>query len=132
VELFADAVIHYEDTQIYTKGNHTMHFGFQGYRYRVDTFYSGNNGEAGTILFNGFYTTSAPGQVPPSAAVLAAPRSRFHAGPAARNPGRRQRRYLGPALELPGRVLPGRLARHSAPDPQPGLALGTAHALGRS
>ena len=41
--------IHYEDTMILTKGNHTMHFGFQGYRYRVDTFYSGNNGRAGTI-----------------------------------------------------------------------------------
>ena len=60
-QLFADAVIHYEDTLILTKGNHTMHFGFQGYRYRVDTFYSGNNGRAGTILFNGYYTTKTPG-----------------------------------------------------------------------
>jgi hypothetical protein len=60
-QLFADAVIHYEDTLIMTKGNHTMHFGFQGYRYRVDTFYSGNNGRAGTILFNGYYTTQVPG-----------------------------------------------------------------------
>lgn len=56
-QLFADAVIHYEDTMILTKGKQTMHFGFQGYRYRVDTFYSGNNGVAGTILFNGYYTT---------------------------------------------------------------------------
>ena len=46
----------YEDTLIWTKGTHTMHFGFQGYRYRMDTFYSGNNGEAGTFLFNGQYT----------------------------------------------------------------------------
>jgi len=61
VQLFADTVIHYEDTLIYTKGNHTMHFGFQGFRYRVDTFYSGNNGEAGTFIFGGFYTTSTPG-----------------------------------------------------------------------
>jgi hypothetical protein len=60
-QLFADAVIHYEDTLIMTKGNHTMHFGFQGYRYRMDTFYSGNNGRAGTILFNGYYTTQTPG-----------------------------------------------------------------------
>jgi hypothetical protein len=58
VQLFADTVIHYEDTVIYTKGTHTMHIGFQGYRYRIDTFYSGNNGEAGTILFNGQYTTA--------------------------------------------------------------------------
>ncbi len=48
-QLFADTVIHYEDTLILTKGTNTMHFGFQGYRYRMDTFYSGNNGRAGTI-----------------------------------------------------------------------------------
>ena len=60
-QLFADAVIHYEDTMILTKGNNTMHFGFQGYRYRMDTFYSGNNGVAGTILFNGYYTTKTIG-----------------------------------------------------------------------
>jgi hypothetical protein len=58
LQLFGDTVIHYEDTVIYTKGAHTMHIGFQGYRYRLDTFYSGNNGEAGTFLFNGQYTTA--------------------------------------------------------------------------
>ena len=55
-QLFADTVIHLEDTLIWTKGTHTMHMGFQAYRYRVDTFYSGNNGRAGTILFDGQYT----------------------------------------------------------------------------
>ena len=60
-QLFADTVIHYEDTLILTKGTHTMHFGFQGYRYRMNTFYSGNNGRAGTILFNGYYTTRTAG-----------------------------------------------------------------------
>lgn len=59
VQLFADAVIHYEDTLIWTKGTHTMHIGFQGYRYRIDTFYSGNFGEAGIFNFNGQYTTSS-------------------------------------------------------------------------
>jgi len=54
--LVGDTVIQYEDTLILTKGNHTMHFGFQGYRYRQDVFYAGNNGEAGTFLFNGQYT----------------------------------------------------------------------------
>jgi len=34
IKLFADTVIHYEDTIIWTKGSHTMHIGFQGYRYR--------------------------------------------------------------------------------------------------
>ena len=51
-----DTVIQYEDTLIWTKGRHTMHFGFQGFRYRQDVFYAGNNGVAGTILFNGQYT----------------------------------------------------------------------------
>jgi hypothetical protein len=60
-QLFADTVIHFEDTVIWTKGSHTMRFGFQGFRYRVDTFYSGNNGRAGTFLFNGQYTSNAPG-----------------------------------------------------------------------
>jgi hypothetical protein len=55
-QLFADTVIHLEDTLIWTKGSHTMHIGFQAYRYRMDTFYSGNNGRAGTFLFNGQYT----------------------------------------------------------------------------
>ncbi len=60
-QLFADTVIHYEDTLVWSRGSHNMHFGFQGYRYRVDTFYSGNNGRAGTFLFNGQYTSVAPG-----------------------------------------------------------------------
>ena len=60
-QLFADTVLQYEDTAIWTKGSHTMRFGFQFYRYRVDTFYSGNNGRAGTFLFNGQYTSNAPG-----------------------------------------------------------------------
>ena len=61
-ELFADAVIQYEDTLIWTKGNHTMRFGFQGFRERINTFYSGNSGRAGTFSFNGQYTAGpAPG-----------------------------------------------------------------------
>jgi carboxypeptidase family protein len=60
-QLFADTVIHVEDTMIWTRGSHTMRLGFQAYRYRVDTFYSGNNGRAGTFLFNGQYTSAAPG-----------------------------------------------------------------------
>ncbi len=55
-QLFADTVIQYEDTATLTKGAHTLHFGFQGWRDRVDTFYSGNNGKAGTFTFDGRYT----------------------------------------------------------------------------
>jgi len=61
-ELFADAVIQYEDTVTISKGSHTFHLGFQGWRERIDTFYSGNNGEAGTFTFGGGYTTAVPGQ----------------------------------------------------------------------
>ncbi len=55
-QLFADAVIQYEDTVILTHGKNTFHLGFQGWRQRIDTFYSGNNGRAGTFSFNGQFT----------------------------------------------------------------------------
>ena len=55
-QLFADTVIQYEDTLNVTKGAHNLHFGFQGWRQRIDTFYSGNNGRAGTFTFDGRYT----------------------------------------------------------------------------
>ncbi len=55
-QLFADAVIQYEDTVHVAKGSHNMNFGFQGWRQRIDTFYSGNNGRAGTFTFDGRYT----------------------------------------------------------------------------
>ena len=61
IQLFADTVIQYEDTAIFTKGTHTLKFGFQGYRIRLDTFYSGNNGAAGSINFNGQYTNAGLG-----------------------------------------------------------------------
>jgi hypothetical protein len=49
-------VIQYEDTAILTKGAHTIRFGFQGFRQRINTFYSGNNGLAGTFTYNGQYS----------------------------------------------------------------------------
>ncbi len=55
-QLFADTVIQYEDTMTISKGVHTMHLGFQGWRDRINTFYSGNNGLAGTFTFDGRYT----------------------------------------------------------------------------
>ena len=58
-QLFADTTIEYEDTAILTKGSHTMHFGFQGYRQRINTFYSGNNGLGGTFSYNGQYSGRA-------------------------------------------------------------------------
>jgi hypothetical protein len=69
-QLFADTVIQYGDTLIVTKGSHTMHLGFQGQRQRVDTFYSGNNGRAGTFTFDGRYTA---GPSPLATATAATP-----------------------------------------------------------
>ncbi len=53
---FASTVIQAEDTAIITKGSHTMHAGFQYFRERINVFYSGNEGLAGTFGFNGQYT----------------------------------------------------------------------------
>lgn len=55
-QLFADTVIQAEDTVNVTRGAHTMHIGFQVWRQRLDTFYSGNNGLSGTFNFDGRYT----------------------------------------------------------------------------
>jgi hypothetical protein len=55
-QLFADTVGQLEDTISITHGTHTFHIGFQAWRERIDTFYSGNNGEAGTFTFDGRYT----------------------------------------------------------------------------
>jgi len=61
-QLFADTVIQLEDTMTITRGSHVFHLGFQAWRDRIDTFYSGNNGEAGTFTFDGRYTTPSPGE----------------------------------------------------------------------
>lgn len=58
-QLFADTVIQYGDTLLLNRGSHTMHIGFQGFRQRVNTFYSGNNGLAGTFTYNGQYSGRA-------------------------------------------------------------------------
>jgi Carboxypeptidase regulatory-like domain/TonB dependent receptor len=55
-QLFADTVIQYGDTVTWNKGAHNLKFGFQGWRQRLDTFYSGNNGLSGSMNFNGQYT----------------------------------------------------------------------------
>jgi len=60
-QLFADTVIQFEDTMTITHGSHVFHLGVQAWRDRIDTFYSGNNGRAGTFTFDGRYTTPAPG-----------------------------------------------------------------------
>jgi hypothetical protein len=56
IQLFADTVIQISDTAVLTKGEHTIKLGFQVFRERLDTFYSGNNGAAGSFTFDGQYT----------------------------------------------------------------------------
>ena len=55
-QLFANTVIQFNDTGILTAGRHVMHVGFQFLRYRLNTFYSGNSGTAGTFTYNGQFS----------------------------------------------------------------------------
>lgn len=57
---FDDAVIQASDTVIITRSRHIFHTGFEFWRDRVNTFYTGNNGALGSINFTGIYTASAP------------------------------------------------------------------------
>lgn len=57
---FQDAVIQASDTVIVTHNRHVFHTGFEFWRDRVNTFYTGNNGSLGSINFSGIFTSSAP------------------------------------------------------------------------
>jgi hypothetical protein len=56
ISLFSDTVIQLSDTAVVTKGSHNIKIGGQYFRERLDTFYSGNNGAAGTFTFDGQFT----------------------------------------------------------------------------
>ena len=116
-QLFADTVIQYGDTVTWNKGAHNIKFGFQGWRQRLDTFYSGNNGLSGNMNYDGRYTgwplligyaTSCTGASP---LVSVKPTSCW----AFRNHRRRyQRRHVGPAREYLLGLRAGRLAGNAA------------------
>jgi hypothetical protein len=53
---FNDTVIQFDDGVTITHGKHVFKTGFQLWRYRLNTFYSGNSGEYGSILFGGDFT----------------------------------------------------------------------------
>jgi hypothetical protein len=57
---FNDAVIQASDAVVLTHNRHVLHFGFEYWRDRINTFYTGNNGALGAILFNGAFTSSDP------------------------------------------------------------------------
>ena len=56
VQNFHDTVFQYEDNLSITHGKHTFKVGFQYFRQRIDTYYSGNNGTLGFFNFTGFYS----------------------------------------------------------------------------
>jgi hypothetical protein len=49
-------VIQVDDGVTITRGKHVFKTGFQMWRFRLNTFYSGNSGEYGSILFGGAFT----------------------------------------------------------------------------
>ncbi|MBV8438654.1 MAG: TonB-dependent receptor [Silvibacterium sp.] len=53
---FADTVIQFSDGLVITRGKHVYKTGFQMWRYRVNTFYTGNSGAYGSILFGGGFS----------------------------------------------------------------------------
>ena len=55
-QLFASTVIQGDDTVIITKGQHTLHAGFQIFRERINVYYAGNNGNQGFLGYNGQYS----------------------------------------------------------------------------
>ncbi len=57
---FQDAVIQASDAVIITHNKHLFHTGFEFWRDRINTFYTGNNGALGQIQFNGQFTSQDP------------------------------------------------------------------------
>lgn len=55
-QLFHDTVFQYEDNLTKNMGRHTFRVGFQYFRQRINTYYSGNNGVLGFFDFSGQYT----------------------------------------------------------------------------
>jgi carboxypeptidase family protein len=58
---FQDAVIQASDAVVVTHNRHVFHTGFEFWRDRINTFYTGNNGALGEIRFSGLYTENAAG-----------------------------------------------------------------------
>lgn len=57
---FQDAVIQASDAAVLTHNKHVFHAGFEFWRDRINTFYTGNNGALGQIQFNGQFTSNDP------------------------------------------------------------------------
>ena len=55
-QLFPSTVIQLEDSVVLTKSKHILRLGFQAYRFRINPYYSGNNGRWGYMNFTGRFT----------------------------------------------------------------------------
>jgi Carboxypeptidase regulatory-like domain len=60
---FNDAVIQASDAVVMTHNRHVFKMGFEFWRDRINTFYTGNSGALGNISFNGAFTSSDPTNV---------------------------------------------------------------------
>jgi hypothetical protein len=60
IQSFKDAVIQVSDSVVITRNHHVFHTGFEFWRDRINTFYTGNSGELGAIIFTGQFTSNNP------------------------------------------------------------------------
>ena len=56
VEVFHDHTAQIGDSLTWTTGHHTIHAGFEFYKYIMNDWYSGNSGSSGAITFTGLFT----------------------------------------------------------------------------
>jgi Carboxypeptidase regulatory-like domain len=56
VEIFHDTTVEAEDALTWTHGNHSVHFGFEYFKYLMNDLYPGNQGLAGSFTFTGQFT----------------------------------------------------------------------------
>lgn len=56
VEIFHDTTVEAEDNLTWTHGTHSIHFGFEYFKYLMNDVYSGNQGAAGSFTFSGQFT----------------------------------------------------------------------------
>jgi hypothetical protein len=66
IQSFNDGVIQVSDGVVITRGRHVFHTGFELWRDRINTAYTGNSGDLGAIIFSGQYTSSSPTGVSPT------------------------------------------------------------------
>jgi Carboxypeptidase regulatory-like domain/TonB dependent receptor/TonB-dependent Receptor Plug Domain len=56
VEIFHDTTVEAEDGLTWTHGNHSVHFGFEYFKYLMNDLYPGNQGLAGSFTFTGQFS----------------------------------------------------------------------------